>query len=244
MKTLLVQQSPTKFIQNTIYTEIEDVKIIGLDTRSCLYKTFYTIKPDYFLIRHDMLDPESMQFMHDFHNSVKIILYHDTLIESSVSSLPDSIYHIYKKTTNNFEQKDRFIQIPHNLVNTSLYKNKNLNNLNGIVFFLDKMPVLPEFMNSILFPNSNIPIKMFNNPQINHPQNLGLINEHKRAEILQKHKYYLTLDKNDDDYITEAKICGCAVVTVQDIENYSSCSYEPSESYNEYSTFLKERILI
>ena len=70
---------------------------------------------------------------------------------------------------------------------------------------------IPERLESLLYPNSDKPINMFNSPHINHYQNMGTLSEAQKAQILKEYKYFINIDNN---YIHEAKLCGCQIVEI------------------------------
>ena len=45
---------------------------------------------------------------------------------------------------------------------------------------------IPDNISKYLYPNSKLPIRMFNNSNILHYQNLGLLTEQDKAEVLKK----------------------------------------------------------
>lgn len=76
-----------------------------------------------------------------------------------------------------------------------------------IAVFLDNVKKIPDNLNNILYPNMINPIVMFNNQNIVHPQNLGLLSSESDKNIILN-TYYGCLSF-DNLYLSEANACGC-----------------------------------
>jgi hypothetical protein len=101
---------------------------------------------------------------------------------------------------------------------------------------MDKIDHVPEDLEKYLYPQANLPIKLFNNKDIIHPQNLGLLSEKDKALLLERSKYYLAIT---DDYVAEAWSCGCEVLTVDDLDTLKPSTYKHSNAFQPYTNFLK-----
>jgi hypothetical protein len=109
---------------------------------------------------------------------------------------------------------------------------------------MDNYETIPESISNYLYPKTNIPIKLFNNNSIAHYQNLGLLDESNKANILQSNKYYVSIANNKNDYSLEASLCGSIVLDVDQIQNYETIEYTEPKDYYDLATFIKESILI
>lgn len=240
MNTVLIQKSNIKFMRSAIVSSINNTNIIGLAINNNLYKTFYTTKPTHAIFDSNMINNEIIQFIQDLSDKIKCFIYHDSVSPETIKKFESyNVKHLLYNNTTIYNS----ICIPHNLINTNLFYNDNtIQKQDSIVCYLDNLPILPEFLKQYLYPKTQLPIKLFNNPHIQHYQNLGILNELDKAEVLRNHKYYLVIDESDQ-YIEEAKHCGCTIIYIKDIENYTSMQYiEPSIFVN-FSTFFEENIL-
>lgn len=239
MNTVLVQYSHAKFMRTAIFSSIEGYNILGSAINNNLYQIYYSIKPTNAIFHASMITPEIVQFIGDFSDKVKCCLYHDTISSDVVNHFQSyNIKHLTYDTT-----QQNTVHIPKDLVDTQLFHvNTNISKQDSLVCFIDHLPILPDFLKNYLYPKSTLPIKLFNNPYIQHSQNLGLLNELDKASVLQNHKYYLVINDNDE-YIREAQSCGCIVVNIRDIENYESLSYVKPESYTDFAKFFKDNIV-
>jgi hypothetical protein len=226
-------------MRTAIFSSIDGYNILGSSINNNLYQIYYSMKPTHAIFHANMITPEIMQFIGDFSDKVKCYLYHDVVSSDIVNHFQSyNIQHLTYDTT-----QPNAVHLPSDLIDTKLFHlNTNIATNDGLVCFIDRLPILPDFLKNHLYPKSTLPIKLFNNPYIQHPQNLGLLNESDKALVLQNHKYYLVINDNDE-YIREAQNCGCIVVNIRDIENYESLSYVKPESYTDFSKFFKDNIV-
>jgi hypothetical protein len=241
MKSLLIQQSPEKFMQNCSALSFDDILIIDISIGNNLYQTFFRHKPEYCIFSGSLIDKEILQFCEDYGDSTHIYFFHidHNSYDKVKSLLPKNskVAHIgYDDTYDS--------AIPTGLVNDQVFYNTNSNTKDGIVCFMDGLTTISNELIDLLYPNSSIPIKLFNCPNIKHYQNLGIVTEKDRAKLLQTHKYYLSLNQDSGfNYINEAIACGSKVVSLSQIKDnsYLSILSESSDtSKTTYNQFLRE----
>lgn len=244
MTKLLVQQHNSKFIQNIIYSKINNTDIIGAVLNNNLYQIYYTHKPTHVIFCADNLTPETIQFISDFGNNtdIKCFLYHNR-------SISEEIYTAFKTTgiihicDEKYSGKDECqLLCPNNLINSQIFNN-GTNTNESIVCFLDDYNELPSVLQPYLYPNTKMPIKLFNAPDLKHYQNLGLLDELTRANVLKSTKYFLSLGSSKNDYSLEAQSCGCIILSIADLKEYTSIQYKAPGPVIDYATFITESIL-
>jgi hypothetical protein len=244
MKKLLIQECGSKFIQNTIYSDIFNFSIFGSIINGNLYKTFYTLNPTHIIFKAEMLTAEIMQFIQEFSTTIKCYIHHDKPVHSVLRDTASyDIKHIFSNISMDLSSNVSGILIPKNIINTKLFYDNNNTKKDSIVCFLDGYIEMPEGLTKCLYPNTKLPIKLFNAPRLSNMQNLGMTTEPVRAQILQSHKYYLSLDLNNDNYSIEAQNCGCVIVPLSEIENYTNIEYIAPKKYIDHSQFILESIL-
>lgn len=239
MNNVLIQHANVKFMRTAIFSSIDDTNIVGSTINNNLYQIFYSIKLTHAIFHAGMINQEIMQFIQDFAHMVKCFIYHDKISNDILKYFePYNIIHLtYDNSASNS------IKLPSDLINTNLfYNNKSILKQDSLVCLIDGLPVLPDFLRDHLYPKSKLPIKLFNNPNIKHNQNLGMLNERDKASILQQHKYYLILSDNDP-YIIEAQNCGCIIVPINEIDQYLSLKYKEPSSSTDFVSFFKDNIL-
>jgi len=182
-----------------------------------------------------MIDNEIQQFIAEFFQTIKIFIYHD---RKPNLDLINSYKSAAKHIVNNDKIISNTIQLPR-LINDQLFLNKELAKNDDIVCFLEYRNEIPPTLNDLLYPKAKHHIKLFNSPYIKHVQNLGLISESEKADILQLSKYYLPVD-DSDEYIAEAVACGCSIL------NNLNLQIKDMDidllSHQTYASFVKELI--
>lgn len=243
-KILLVQNFNTKFIKNTIYSTIDDTTIINADVDNNLYKIYYRYKFTHIIFAAPLLSTEIIQFISDFSETVKIFLYHDTFVDDAASALSDTnITHIVNDNyTNN---KYNIININPYIINTNLFNKNGQRDIrhNCILGFLDNYNFIPHHLNNYLYPKTKLPIKIFNAVNSQHHQNLGLVNDIEKSQLLKSNKYYLSLDY-EKDYSIEAQACGAIIVQPDQLSDLNNVSYTDHPEIMDHKQFIIERILV
>jgi hypothetical protein len=236
MKTLLIPNLNNKFYRNLTITQSNNFKILANNEllQGNVYGLYYRTKFDYIIVPSSLLSNSIVQFAIEYASSVKIILDID-------SDLPTEFIDAYKNVfyflTTNINTNNRFLLKPSFIINEKLYNNNDLNKQNFIVCFLDNCDSLPTELMDYLYPNSNLKIKMFNGVNIPHHQNIGMINEIERADILKNAEYYLVL--NNESYAIEAKLSGCKLLNLDTIKNMEEISLEIPK-YTTYEQLLQD----
>jgi hypothetical protein len=241
MKSILVQQSPEKFMQNCSALSFEDILVIDISIGNNLYQTFFRHKPEYCIFSGNLVNKEIIQFCEDYSNSTNIYFFHidSKSYENTKSLLPQGSRVTHIGYDDNYDAA-----IPLGLVNDQLFYSTNTNTKDGIVCFMDGLTSIPNELLDLLYPNTSVPIKLFNCPSIRHYQNLGIVTEQNRANLLQTHRYYLDLRQDAGfSYVNEAIACGATIISVEQIKDNSYLS-SPSETTDHinitYNKFLRE----
>lgn len=231
MIKLLVQKTDNKFINN-IELSNTDFLIKNITAiQNQLYKLFYTDNYTHFIFVASLLDSEVLQFIDEFGENTKIFIYNDT--NFPIAHIKN-IAGVLQKEKDALSQ-NKIIAIPKLVNNEVFYKNHYTKN-SDIVSFLDNIDSLPDDLNKFLYPSSKLRIKLFNNQNIIHPQNLGILSEIDKAELLKKSEYYLALN---NDYVPEAWACGCKVLIVPDLDSLVPTKHKNSKNFQSYGNFLK-----
>jgi hypothetical protein len=235
---ILIQNSPFKFMNNLLFLNNTDIRVHVFNDDNDLYKTYFIVKPDIIILSSVHLTNNIRQFIEDVHNTTKIFIYHFDNKDSYIQEIINGFKNLAVQHITHY-QIDNSIVIPNNLVNINIFNKNNISNrLNKIVCFLDGFKEIPSSINGYLYPNNNTPILLFNNPGIKHPQNLGVLAEPHKGQVLQSHQYYLSCDALND-YTNEAVACGCCVLKVEDLKSYENKNIdEINNNYVTYEEFL------
>ena len=233
---ILIQNSPFKFLNNLLFLNIPDLQVQVFNNDSDLYKIYFSFKPEIIILSGYHLSQNTKQFIEDVSTEAKIFIYH------FYPGKLEDLNHLNVKHITHHESENSII-IPDNLVNTNLFNHTDGNKIDKIVCFLDGFKEIPSNINTYLYPNNNIPILLFNNPGVKHPQNLGILAEPHKAELLKSYKYYLSCGALND-YSNEALCCGCCVLTPDELGSYTEKNTDKI-NYNhvKYEQFLIGNIL-
>jgi hypothetical protein len=231
---LYIQHANNKFNNSLYHTKIENISVIPFNPRSILYKAHYSNPFTHIIFIESLLDAEIIQFIAEFFQSIKIFIYHDK--EPNLDIIRDYKIAASHLVNNKYQIKDT-ITLP-NLINDQLFFNKNIPKNEDIVCFLEYQKSLSSDIQQILYPNTKHKIKLFNSPNIEHVQNLGVISEIDKASILQSSGYYIPLK---EEYLAEAVVCGCVILNTPDLQP-RLIDKDLISSYSTYSTFIKELI--
>jgi hypothetical protein len=208
-----------------------DIKIIP--NNYSIYKYVYSndiTNNSIFIFNSSIINEEINNFISFIGNRLPIYILIDSLFNKDILQ-------------NTFV---KYIELPKYLINTELYSQSNLNKANQIVYFYEKDTETLNKISELLYPKTNLPIKIFNSIDFEHPLNLGFVNEYDKKDILYESEYYLHGDNSS--YLGEAVIAGCKCLnidskeSIQDqIKNYNTnINKKISEEIIDYASFLKE----
>jgi hypothetical protein len=232
MNRLLIEYFNDKFINNIALSATSFCEKLVTHLESQLYQTYYKYQSSHIIFIESFLSEEKYQFIEEFGKQIKIYIYRDQITDNYNKC--KYIKGIISKQK--FVTTHKLITIPV-MVNNEVFKpNNDIIKNNDIICFLDNLSSLPDELNNSLYPAKELPIKMFNNANIIHPQNLGLVSEINKADLLQKSKYYLAIT---DDYVAEAWSCNCTVLCIEDLDNLQPSKFKYPSFFQSYSNFLK-----
>jgi len=227
MNRLLVQYYDNKFIHNVCSVSLPDtiIKPAVFDTQ--LYKLYFTYEPTHIIFVSNKITQECAQFIEDYGSSnIRIYIYHENeQMLNALQNYPEKCLHLIPDVFSSNIPKEydssKIIYIPNNLINTEIYFSDQRKRNDSIVYFAPKQATsLPIELVKILYPNTTLPIKIFNASKISHPQNLGMVTELEKGELLRNNRYYLTYTQ--DLYLLEAIECGCTIVNFDNAIDYNN----------------------
>lgn len=234
MKKIFVQNTDNKFINNLTNTKIDNYTIAHGNSSNILYKIQSQHNFDIYFFPVSMLTREIIQFVIEFRHKIKIFLYHDIKGNQEIMDQYGSLFfHVVENDNYTFSN---MAIIPKNLVNTDLYQRySDLTKDESIIFFLDGLGFIPPSIEKLLYPNSSLKIKLFNNELLVHPQNLGRLQEIDKVYVLNKATYFIS---NDGYYEFEAATCGCKIIDINNVDINQAKIIDPK--ITTYTEFLNQ----
>lgn len=239
MKNICITKSNNKFNNNIIYYN-QEINFIDLDfPKTSIYKHWYFHQQNikHYIINASIISEEIVTFIQEFNSDIEFIIYFDIFSDG----LYELLQPIVKKTIVNYDiNKENSIQLPKYIINDVLYTNISIPlKKDQMIYFIDNNATLPLGLQSALYPNTNAKIKMFNNQSVQHPQNLGFLNETEKKNLLLESSTYCY---SNEEYLAESMLCGCGALNVTDTFDIEQC-YSPELEYITYGSFLKDHIL-
>lgn len=206
MKTLIHYDTDKFTVSLANYLESS----VLANTSNVLYKLYFMHNFDIcFFTVNDGISREINNFILEFQSKKKIFLYYTNPSAQDYSTVFKYVTHISR---NGIKLSGKHIELPEYFFNEKLFtKNSTEQRIEKYCVFLGMSKSIPEKLQSILYPNTKIPINMFESPYIKHCQNMGMISEIEKAKILQTYKYFINVDSL---YAHEAQICGCQLVDI------------------------------
>lgn len=235
MKTIFIQSNNNKLFSNIGITKNNKFNIIRGEITNNIYQIFYSLNFEALIMNlGENIDNSVIQFAIEFPDKNIFIYDQQSKIDTSDISSIKNIKIIVDNKQSKTIKDDNVISINQNMLNDQLYgKKNNFQKQNYCACFLDNMQIIPQRLMSQLYPNSHHKIRMFNNSSIQHIQNLGIITEKDRAEILKEAQYYIPLN---DKYELEAHLSGCTILNLEDMKEIK---YEIPK-YETYNSFLEQ----
>lgn len=186
----------------------ENIRVQEENNNINIYKHFLMgIKN--FIIPIDSIDNNAVNFVQDHGDECQV--YIDI---TNSSSSPEHLKGLGKivylcNTAYDYEQQNH-IDVSE-FVNYSLFNSYSCQEKKNILaVFLNNSTKVPDSIEKKLQKNNlKFQVRLFDNKNIKHDYNVGLVSEKEKTEILNTYKYYIAIN---DNYINEAKICGAILL--------------------------------
>lgn len=230
MIKLFTQNLNNKFTNNILYLNDQDIVVSTGNTENILYKIHSKYNFNNYIFNTSLFNNEVAQFIAEYCSTIKIFIFHDQ--QPNIDILKEYEKFCINITQDSVEGFDTKI-VPKNIVNDITYKNTSYPKDDSIVFFLDNLNEIPENIQNLLYPNTKLKIKLYNNQNIKHPQNIGMISENDKALILNKSSYFISYNEY---YEQEASICGCTILDYNDLDLQKPKQVQ--QNYITYKQFL------
>lgn len=233
--SICIQKDPSKFIHNASMS-CGDVIISNIDGK--LYELYFRYKfNNILLVISDNLSNEIRNFIIEFGNQCNVVLYHKYQPQEDIINDFGRIKHIINCPITQNNNHHNVHVVPKLMVNTKVFYDMDLPRTSKYCVFLDNIDSPPSSLRNLLYPNTKLPINIFNAPHFAHPQNLGILRgEVERADILNQYEYFIDIDQT---YLAEASRCRCKIMKIADSGDLEKVP-EITQDIIEYKTFLQD----
>lgn len=248
-QNIIIQNTDQKFLNHIALSKLsEEYNIYQINLHNTIYEVFYRLNPVLVLLDAAAISRDIYQFINEFKNTNNICIYHDTNMYDKILSI-DNIKHFIddEYIESKYSNNEYVLRIPP-LVNKSLYEKSNeATKTTQVVCFLDKIKFIDAKLMSVLYPQSKQKILLYHNKSIQHPQNMGMLSEKEKVDILKKSSHYLCVNNT---YLYDAIAAGCLVYNITDIDDNQNIINTTISSYDikdiadvqDYSDFIKRYI--
>jgi len=234
---VFIQRHDDKFINNlTLSLQSMHIDTYCSDINQDLYRIHHYYPFDTAIFLSSKFNNESAQFISEFYSAkrIKFFVYHDQYNEEIISSFGTAAINlVHVKSSSNS------VLIP-DLINQFLFNNLKMSRKkNRYAVFLDGLKEIPDNLNDKLYPNTKLNINMFNSQYVQNSQNIGLISEIEKAQILNTYEFFIDINNN---YAHEARACGAKVFDIDKLKEKPKQS-KKNKSVQTYEEFIRSNIL-
>lgn len=207
---LINLQSANKFVINSINPNIGIHKY--------LFSNNYLSEESVFIFNSSALSNEIIQFISSFHDKFRIVIFIDNNNTEVNQLFSEGINLLFLIPENITISSKRTIVLSNFCIDSELYGAANkIDKVDQIIHFIHPSQLsLTDKLSGVLYPSSQLKIKMFDNPYIKHPLNIGNLTEIEKQELLSISSYYL--HDNSFYYVAEALTSGCLCLNLDNPE--------------------------
>jgi hypothetical protein len=162
----------------------------------------------------------------------KAFIYHSRsqINKDAIRYIKKAKHILHPQDHDEFRRYSNVLVLPDYCINKNLFtskNNENYNRIDRIAYFLDEDSEIPQHIKKHLYPETkDSKFLLFNNKSIQHPQNLGMLTELDKNDILNNCKYFVS--NKYESYVAEAYTCGCVILDAETLTiNKNTNSFSP-----------------
>lgn len=210
IKTLVhtANQSEYQFFIKNLYEHEDKLEIANTNVHGNLLDIYYQLKPQLVILPASEYTQEFHDFITEYHKQTKIIIFINTSIQNT------QIFQFWKECSIFCVGKEEYFADNYDPVNclsySSLYDHhvykyleQNRNDKIAVILSDDDTKSAVA-IGSLLYPETNERLVLFNSATYSHPQNVGFLNPADTCVVLNTYKLLIDLD---DKFNLEAQIC-------------------------------------
>lgn len=168
---------------------------------------------------------EYTQEFHDFidalHKKINIVVFCESINNDIISYFINNKIKIIQKSDN---QSTENILTYSKMYNNNIYKNINANRNDKILVMLSlDNEINKSILEDVLYPKTNHKLCLINNHTFEHPQNIGICNDHDLSYFLNTFSSFVDIS---NDFELEAIACGIKKIKCDNLlENINTNRY-------------------
>jgi hypothetical protein len=231
------------FIKYLVQNNNQTMQTLAASLHGNIFDAVEDTKSDYVLLSIE----EYTQEFHDFINDINkpVFIFTDKNIPENIidnlKSRNNVRFIANKNTTSLPEDKTLFYD---GLYDSEIFYDKKISRNNQIVVLLSRNNENNLSIKEYLYPLSNERIVCFNNPEFDHPLNLGVLSDIDTNDILNKSAGVIDVDNN---YSLEAKACGCPYIScdgsiIQNIKNMTTQESTADLNLSSFQYFITQTL--
>lgn len=242
-------QSDYQFFIKNLYEYEDGLEIANTNVHGNLLDIYYQLKPQIVLLPASEYTQEFHDFITEYHKQTKVIIFINTSIQNT------QIFQFWRDCSVFCVGKEEYFGDNFNSSNclcySSLYDhhvykylNNNRNDKIAVILSSDDTKSAVS-IGSLLYPETNEKLVLFNSATYSHPQNVGFLNPADTCVVLNTYKLLIDLD---DQFNLEAQICKIPNIStdgdlLSNIHNVVTKKiYNNTEEYS-YQSFIKNQFL-
>ena len=245
--THISQQHEYRSFIRALFNNGKNIEILSANVHDNLFDIYNQIKVSTVILPTSEYTQEFHDFITEYHKNIKVILFINNIIDN------DSIINFWNKTNIICSGRKELIKNPTPLNNQSylydrlydstIFKKLNSPKNNKIAVLLSGSDETNDLLlKDLLYPNTTIPLVLFNSTTYRHPQNVGFLSPDQACEIFNSYKAIIDID---DQFLLESKACEISSIAIENdqvnMEKYKTCDYDIVQ--NSYDFFIKTKLL-
>jgi hypothetical protein len=251
IKTLIhtANESDYQFFIRNLYEYEDKLELANANIHGNLLDVYYQLRSNIVILPASEYTQEFHDFITEYHKQTKVIIFINTNIKNT------QIFQFWKECSvlcvgrreyfgDHYDETNCLAYDSLYDHNTYSYTNQNRNNKIAVLLSQDDTKSAVT-IGSLLYPETNEKLVLFNSATYSHPQNVGFLNPADTCVVLNTYKSLIDLD---DKFSLEAQICRIPNIStdgdiLSNIQNsVTKKLYENIEEYS-YDSFIVNHFL-
>jgi hypothetical protein len=214
----------------------QKIDIINGSLHGNIFDAYHKYQPNTVILPIYEYTQEFHEFVDTFKDKINIVIFMGDIVHKDLTE------YCHKFNIKTIKQGETYEYIYDSTVFVDL---KTQRNDKILTILHNDNTINHQLLDDILYPKSNTKIVLINNPQFNHPQNIGLANSADMAVLLNKFEYVLDLTQS---YSLEAQSCGIKNISlngnlIDNIKELNLISLKDNIQQYSMENFINNKLL-